>query len=292
MLEIKELLKNNNLKTQKYKKIGKVIEIEDNNKKRIIKKSNSDIYSYLKSRNFNYFPNYIIDNDYIIMDYIEEVETPKEQKAIDLIKLVSLLHNKTTFYKETNEDDYKRIFENINNKIDYTYNYYNNLINEIDLKIYMSPSEYLLARGISKIFNSLEYSKKELEEWFSLVKEEKKERFSVVHNNLKIDHLLKNNNSYLISWDKSKIDSPIIDLYEFYKNEALNIDFNSLIKIYEKEYPLHLLEKKLLFILISIPNIIEFNNEEYKMCIKISNLLDYLYKTDILISANDFKDTK
>ena len=31
---------------------------------------------------------------------------PEEQKMIDMINLVSLLHSKTTFYKEVDEDDY------------------------------------------------------------------------------------------------------------------------------------------------------------------------------------------
>ena len=33
-------------------------------------------------------------------EYIEDVNTPEEQKAIDLVSMMSLLHNKTTYYKE------------------------------------------------------------------------------------------------------------------------------------------------------------------------------------------------
>lgn len=82
---------------------------------------------------------------------------------LDLIKLVSLLHNKTTHYKEVDFADYKTIYETLSNNIEYLYSYYNDIITLIETKVYMSPSEYLLARNISKIFGSLNFSKQELE---------------------------------------------------------------------------------------------------------------------------------
>ena len=45
-----------------------------------------------------------------------------------------------------------------------------------------------------------------------MVKDKRKVRYVVVHNNLDLDHFLKGKNNYLISWDKSKIDLPIYDL--------------------------------------------------------------------------------
>ena len=74
--------------------------------------------------------------------------------------LISLLHSKTAYYKEIDYDEYKNIYENLNNKIDYIYNYYLDVINMIESKIYMSPSEYLLARNISKIFSCIYFCKK------------------------------------------------------------------------------------------------------------------------------------
>ena len=46
-------------------------------------------------------------------------------------------------------------------KINYIYNYYMDVINIIESKIYMSPSEYLIARNISKIFSCIYFCKNE-----------------------------------------------------------------------------------------------------------------------------------
>ena len=118
-----------------------------------------------------------------------------------------------------------------------------------------------------------------LNKWQEIVKEKRKQRYVVIHNNLDIDHFLKNQNNYLISWDKSKIDLPIYDLYKLYKKNNLKYDFETLLKRYERIYPL-LEEEKLLFhILILLPDKIEFNNNEFEMCQKISDAIDNLYKT-------------
>lgn len=285
MLEINEVLKKNNLRTTEYRKLGKAILVNTNQGKLVVKeKGTNDIYSYLESRNFNYYPNLIEDDKYEILEYIEEINTPNEQKMLDLIRLVSLLHNKTTYYKEVTTDEYRKIYEDVMNNIDYLHSYYSDMITIIESRVYMSPSEYLLARGISKIFNSLNFSKYEIEAWYELIKDKKKQRYVVLHNNLELSHFIRNKNSYLISWEKSKIDIPIFDFYKLYKNHSLEYDFSILLKTYENDYPLLEEERKLLFILISLPDKIELENDEYKTCIKISKLLDYLYKTDELIS--------
>lgn len=298
MLEIKEVLKENNLHVTSYQKIGKAYLINTNQGKKIIKKDNNKkIYEYLNSRSFNYYPFSIFSNEYIIMDYIDEVKMPNEQKLSDMIKLLALLHNKTTYYKEVNEDYYKKIYEDILNNLNYLDSYYHDIINLIDSKVYMSPSEYLLANGISKIFSSLSFCYHELEQWYELVKQKKNERYVVIHNNLELNHFLRSDQPYLISWTKAKYDIPIIDFYKLYKKHGLEYDFNSLLKLYEKDYPLLNDEKKLLFILISIPYIdkINWSLKEYELCKKISHLLDYLYKTDAFISpyySNNTIDNK
>jgi len=285
MKEINELIRD--YKPNGYKKIGNVILVNTKGDKLIIKRKINDnnIYEYLNSRSFRYYPNIIDENDnYRITEYVKEIEMPNEQKIIDMINLTSLLHNKTTFYKEVDEDDYKKIYEDINGNIEYLNSYYIDIITIIESKVYMSPSEYLLARNISKIFNSLNFSKYELDNWYRMVENKKKQRYVVLHNNLELDHFIKNYNPYLISWEKAKIDIPIFDIYKLYKKHCLDFDFSTLFKIYENDYPLLEEERKLLFILISLPDKIEFNDTEYEMTKKIGEMLDYLYKTDDLIS--------
>ena len=203
---------------------------------------------------------------------------------IDLINLVSLLHNKTTHFKEVDFEDYKKIYEDINNNIEYLYSYYNDIITLIESKIYMSPSEYLLARNISKIFGSLNFCKNELEKWYKLVENKTKIRVVVLHNNLDLSHFISGSKSYLLSWDKSKLGIPIFDLYILYKRHALDFDFAEILKQYELSYPLKEDERKLLFILLALPDRILFEDSIYNQTKKIGKMFDISYKTEKLIS--------
>ena len=151
----------------------------------------------------------------------------------------------------------------------------------------MSPPEYLLARNIAIIFSSLDYCYGELEKWYQLVKKLDKYRVGVIHNNLNLNHYLKNSNDYLISWDKAKIGIPIFDLYKLYNNHILNFDFSDLLKKYESIFPLTEEEKKLLFILISMPKKIEFTKSNYEMCQILGEELDRIYKTERLIKKSN-----
>ena len=55
----------------------------------------------MSSRGFDYYHKLILNNNkYNVYEYIREVNSPLEQKAIDMMTLLSMLHNKTTFYKE------------------------------------------------------------------------------------------------------------------------------------------------------------------------------------------------
>ena len=228
MRRIKELFKDNNDIKDVIKKGNCVIATIENKKYVIKNKYNNEIcnlYEYLASRNFEYFPKIINNNDkYNVYEYIEDIENPIEQKAYDMMYMLSLLHNKTTYYKEMDIDEYKEIFENISYIIDSRINYYNNLINIIESNIFISPSHYLIARNISKIFGALEYSKRNISEWYDLVKTKGKKRVVTLYNNIDLNHIIRNKDVYLISWDKSRVGSPIDDLYNFYTNYSNILD--------------------------------------------------------------------
>lgn len=286
MREVRGILNKFDLKPIKYTKKGKatIIETRDNNYVLKEHKENS-IYDYLNSRSFRYYPKIItIEDNYEMSEYIEETKMPSEQKIIDMIDLVALLHSKTTYFKEVDEDEYKKTYEDILNNIEYLKSYYEDIITLVELKEYMSPSQYLLARNISKILSSLNFCKHELENWYNLVKEKRKRRYVILHNNLDLNHFLKNEKSYLISWDKSKSGVPIFDLYKLYKKYCLEYDFEYILKRYETTYSLLEDEKKLFIILVSLPEKIEFNKTEYENTKEISKKIDIIYKTEQLIS--------
>lgn len=290
---INNILNKHALNPIKYTIKNNVTIVETDKGHVVFKKKKNDsrnnvnhLYSYLSSRSFNFYPNLINHDDrddYDMYEYIEEVDTPDEQKALDIINLIGLLHNKTTFYKEVNEDTYKEIYEKIKKELDYLYNYYNDLIIIVERSIYMSPKEYLFARNISKIFSCLTFCNIELDKWLDFVRDNKKQRVVTLHNNLNLDHLIRSNEPYLISWDKSKKDIPIYDFYNFYRNHYLDLDFNDLFDEYNTKYPLLEEEKQLLLIMLSIPPKIEFVDNELESCKTIRKQLDYIYKTEELV---------
>ena len=254
MKEVNEILKKYNIHGVRYKKEGKCIIIDD---KYVIKPNKTNIYEYLNYRNFNNYPDITIEDSYEISEYIDEIEMPNEQKMIDLITIISNLHKKTTYYKKISEFNIEEIYEDIKNKLDSIKIYYDNLMNEVESTIYMPPSYYLLARNVSFIYKMIEYSYNSLNKWKKNIENVDKIRVSIIHNNLKIEHLI---NDKLISWDNSKISLPIFDLYKLYINTYNEYDWNELLNIYFKNYPLKPEELLLFKILISIPLKLDFTN--------------------------------
>ncbi len=293
MKQYKSLLERNDLKVNKYTIKGKTTIVDTPLGQFALKESKgNDIYRYLSSRNFDYFPKIIdIDNNNIMFEYLDDISYDDSQKAFDIIHLIALLHSKTTYYKEIDYDEYKNIYETTKEKINYILNYYEDIINIIESKIYMSPSEYLIARNISKIFECINYCNYELESWYELIKDKKRKRVVTLHNNLKLDNLIKNKSSYLISWENSKIDLPIYDFVNFYEKYCLDFDFSILLEEYERIFPLLEEEKKLLYVLISIPKKIEFNINEYNMVKDVRCFLDRIYKTENLLKFEKEKET-
>ena len=293
--EIRSIVKKNALVPKKLtiKNNVRIIDTEKGSfvfKKKGNNRNVDNIYKYLTSRAFDYYPNKIDENDeYEMYEYIEDYNEPIEQKAVDIINLLTLLHSKTTFYKEVDFDYYKEIYEELDGRINYLNNYYTDLITIIEASIYMSPSNYLIARNIGKIYGMLNYCHYSLEKWYEKIKDKKKMRVVNIHNNVTIDHYRKKDKPYFVSWNKSKIDSPIYDLLIFYKNHYLDFDFSELFLMYESRYRLTEDERLLLFIYMAIPPKIEVNEREYDLCKKHRKVLDYIYKTDDLISQYNNK---
>lgn len=290
----KKILDKNDLKVDKYTMKGKTMIVNTPLGQFALKKGNLDnIYKYLLSRNFEYFPKVIDSNeDSTIYEFVDDVKYDNEQRAFDLIHTIALLHSKTTYYKDVDIDEYKKIFEETMEKINYIYNYYMDVINIIESKIYMSPSEYLIARNISKIFSCIYFCKNELEQWYEIVKNEKRKRVVTLHNNLKLDNIIRNKSVYLIGWEYSKIDSPIYDFINFYNKYALYFDFRSLLNEYERIFPFKEEEKKLLSVLISIPSKIPNTEKEYNKVKNVRQLLDKIYKTELLLTPKEKEETK
>ena len=244
------------------------------------------LYSYLLSRSFDYVPKLSPDSrdDAVVLEYIEDVSIDKNQKILDLINLVSLLHSKTSYYKEITLDRYKELYEQLKNNVLFIDTYYEEMFMKYLYNEYNSPYEYLLLRNYTLIYNACKYCLDKIEKWYLSISDKNKQRVVLVHNNLKLDHYLKNESEYLISWDKYIIDSPVLDLVNLYKNEWEDITFKEVLDTYNNSFSL-LDEEKILFnILISIPYKIDNDLSEYDKCRELRRLINYLNKSSSLVS--------
>ncbi len=282
------------IKPKSIHKKGSVSIISTKSKKYVMKKNKrkADSFAYLETRNFHNFPKvYSCCNDEIeLTDYIEEKETPKEQRLEDLVYLTSILHNKTTFYKTVDIDYIKHLYEDLLERQSQLYQYYQEDQNMIDLEIYMSPANYLLVRNISMVYDALKQSRDYLEKWYELVKENHQFRFCFIHGNLEASHFIESDDLYFISWDQARVDLPIYDLEKFYRKSFLDISLKDMLEIYEAKYPLKKEELYLLLALLLLPDKIDITASEYLKTKQVTSIVFYLQRI-LSFLENDSKKT-
>lgn len=293
MTDTEKILSKYKLHPKKIKYLKKVKIIETDKGTYALKtktSNNSKIYDYLENRNFeNYLPLINSPKDpYEICKYIKDSEMSKEDKALNLIYILSILHTKTTVYENINFDSIKEIYESNLKELEYLDYYYHDLQDYIENKVYMSPEEYLLIRNITNVYNAIFFSKDSLEKWYNEKKKQTRERYVLLHNNISIEHfLLCKDKAYLINWNKSKRGYPIYDLLTFFKNEYQDLEFESLYNLYQTKYKYTYDEKLLFFSLIAKPWKITFTNNHYNNTIIVTNLIEYIEKGSKLVSKEN-----
>ena len=246
-----------------------------------------ELYKYLSSRSFLYYPKLVEDNrsDVNVFEYVEDTSIDDEQKLLDLVNVVSLLHNKTSYYKEVTNDKIKSIYEELLGRVLFLEEYFNKLIYDIEDNVFVSPSGSLILNNSTKIFESLTFLKRKIEEWYKISVDSNKSRVSLIHNNLELEHFIKNKDEYIISWDSYKIDSPVIDIVKLYKSVYLKMNFSEALRLYMENFTLTDSEKKLMFIMFVLPDELNLSFNELKNVSTVRKYLDYIYKTENLIKS-------
>ena len=279
----------NYFKANSYKEIGKTIIIDN---RYVLKKDinyDHSIYNYLVNKDFKYIISCTKYKKYDLFPYIEDEDIPTDEKASRLVSILSILHNKTTYYREVNLDNIKKIYEDLNGKIDYLNKYYLELQDVIEQKIYYSPAEYLLMNNISIIYSALDFAKNCIDEWYSKKEKQKKERVVLLHNKPILNHLVGNK---LISWNNYKRDIPIYDFIYFYKHNYMDLEMSSLYEIYQSRYKYSEEEKLLFMTFIAIPDKIVFTNNNYKNTEIVNKVITYVITTRDFILNEDNKSNE
>ena len=274
---------------KKYSFFNNVKYIETDKGNFIIKKDNaSDIFINLERNDFDNYIDYKYQvADYRIYPYIDNFEVDDNEKGLDIIYLMSKLHNKTNYFKEKSLDEIKEEYEKKKTKIKELQDYYDYLRFIIEEKKYLTPTEIYLLRNMSIIFICLDLANRYLESWYEIMQTKRRVRISLIHNNLNLDHIIENNKPYLISWDYAKYDLPIYDFVNFYKKEFAKLDFFDLLNIYKNNVRLSQDELLELYIELLMPEKIMLDNSDIKNIYDLTKQNVYLNKTYYLILKDD-----
>lgn len=293
MNEIRKLIDKYDLEVRGIKEKQKIKIIDTDKGKFVLKRCSSKekgLYEYLQNKNFHYLLDKEELDDYNVYPYIHEIKEEQEEKAIDLIYILSILHNKTLFYRNIVIDQVKEVYEEYTNRLDYLNYYYHDLQDVIEQKVYMSPAEYLLIRNISLIYSALNYSKSNLKMWYEEKMNQKKERVVLLHNRPSLDHILIGEDKKLISWDHYTKGSPIFDFLYFYKKNYLEVEMTSLFQMYQSRFSYTSDEFLLFFSLISVPEKIEFTSNHYQNTVQVYHIIKYAEKTKDFVLKEDKKN--
>ena len=280
-----DFLNSLNIKPYKYKYINKALIIYSDKKYVLKKNSNKNkIYRYLDTTSFENFIKPIeYNNTYYLFNYIDDYANDSN-KYINYINTLSNLHLKTTSIKELSLDRLKEIVEEYNKKINYLFEYYNNLEDTYNKEEFFSPCVYLLLRNISKIYYNLDFCKYISKEFYDYASKNNKYKESLILEHIDLDNYI---NNLFTNFDHSKFKSPVYDLINFYKKYYDKTSFNDLYKIYKENYKLNKLEELYLLLSISIPYKISFSNDLYLNTVTVNNLINYIDKTHEFIILNN-----
>lgn len=250
-------------------------------------------FHYLEMKKFPFFlpMETLYENSYEVYRYLED-DIDIHDKSIDLVHILSLLHIKTTTYQEVVLDNVKKLYEEILNKLDLLFKFYQELGDNIESHIYMSPDEYLFIRNISLFYQNLEQSRNYLELWYQYKKNTSKERVVFLHGQPCLDTFIDGDNPYFMDWEFSQKGYIIYDFLYFYKKNCLVLEMQSLFQIYQSKYPFSEDEMYLFFCLILLDEEIEFTSNYYENTVRVQNRVSYASRTRQFILEQNQKNQK
>ena len=136
--------------------------------------------------------------------------SPADYMGVPIAQYDNTIQNKNYVFKAEKVDETKEV---------------------IDKKVFeLDRAHYITAKEV------IEDCLEKIDEWYKKITDKNRERVCLIHNNLSLEHYIKNENEYLISWDNYTYDNPVIDLYKFYQNDWSGYDNfkeNKLVVLYD-----------------------------------------------------------
>lgn len=177
---------------------------------------------------------------------------PRKDKVDFMFKEAARIHAMTVKNVVILEEESKSYYEKLKSAIEEDLSFCEGCVEQFENQWYMSPFELQFCTYFNEIYKASMYALRSLENWYEIVKNEKKIRMTIVHGKLSPDHLLfdERGYSYFINFEKCRQDLPIFDLYPYIKQSyqthplsSISIDWY---KGYCKYFPLKEEEENLL----------------------------------------------
>lgn len=271
----------------------KVIETYEGKFFMVPKGNREKVFRYLETKKFPFFLPIlsVYRGTYEVYRYMND-DIDINDKAINLVHILSLLHIKTTTYQEVVLDNIKKIYEDILNRLDSLFQFYQELVQNIESQVYMSPDAYLFIRNSSLFFQNLEQSRQFLEQWYQSKKNATKERLVFLHGSPNLDTFIDGDNPCFMDWDFSHKGYVIYDFLYFYKKNYLLLEMQSLFQIYQSKYPFSEEELYLFYSLILLDEKIQFSSNYYENTILVQDRVAYAFKARKFVLEQNQKKQK
>lgn len=262
------------INVDKIKLLSNYYIVFDEGKSYLLKNKNSslkELFDYFDNINFNHYlrPLHGFDDHYEIYNYYDEV-CSDEKKHNMLIESLSELHKKS-MYNEENEN-FDKLYDSINNKINYLTNYYLDLQDYIERFSFPRLDYHYLIVNISSFNVLLNLAKKKLDDWYESSNHEI--RKSIIVGCPTLDNFCSADYGYFINFDYYKKDYFIYDLVNVFKDKHSD-NLYSLFNIYIEFNKLTDSELKLFDSLLCIPEKLEFSSNSYNNILCIKEALKY-----------------
>lgn len=230
--KVTAILENYGLQPTFIESLGKINKVYSNQGVYALKKINADqgidfiryVQSLYQSGYNRIVPIYptldgrygvLLDHElYYLMPWLPNEEKGDHSK---LFRELARLHSLSAREVKVNKEDRKAHYEKSIEEIEREEEFINEMMEECDKKIYMSPFELLFCTYYHTIKHALSFSKRKLNEWYEITKEKDKARIVIVHGKLSNDHFLfdEKGYGYFSNFEKATIGSPIHDLLPF-----------------------------------------------------------------------------
>lgn len=202
------------------------------------------------------------EQGYYLMPWLEQTDIASEENNhfYTMFSYLGKLHKATQKEKDFSAEEIEKQYEQLIEQWEREKEILDTFIEKCEQKWYMSPFELYFCSYYHQTVRSHEFAVKALDEWYHVVKEKKKTRTVMVHGDLSSQHFLvdKQRNGYFLSLEKAHEATPMYDLVQFYYR-ALNTyptqrteRFEWFLE-YEKVFPLHKEEKKLMISYLAYP---------------------------------------